>query len=66
MPTHITKRHLQVDGVFTEISLAASADYALELIETDARGEIHVDRNGRPVYTASSPSGTSTMAATGR
>ena len=43
MPTHITKRHLQVDGVCTEISLAASADYALELIKTSARREIHVD-----------------------
>jgi alkyl hydroperoxide reductase subunit F len=39
-----TTRHLQVDGVFIEIGLAASSDYALDLLETNARGEIQVDR----------------------
>jgi len=32
------------DGVFIEIGLAAGSDYALDLMETNARGEIHVDR----------------------
>lgn len=35
---------LDLDGVFIEIGLAASSDYALDLFETNARGEIHVDR----------------------
>jgi alkyl hydroperoxide reductase subunit F len=35
---------LDVDGVFIEIGLAASSDYALDLLETNQRGEIHVDR----------------------
>jgi len=35
---------LDVDGVFIEIGLAASSDYILDLLETNERGEIHVDR----------------------
>lgn len=36
---------LELDGVFIEIGLAASSDYALDLLETNQRGEIHVDRD---------------------
>ncbi|MCU7885674.1 MAG: FAD-dependent oxidoreductase, partial [Candidatus Thiodiazotropha sp. (ex Lucinoma annulata)] len=36
--------HLDLDGVFIEIGLAASSDYALDLLEANQRGEIHVDR----------------------
>ncbi|MEW8230793.1 MAG: glutaredoxin 3 [Candidatus Thiodiazotropha endolucinida] len=38
-------RHLDLDGVFIEIGLAASSDYALDLLEANQRGEIHVDRD---------------------
>lgn len=37
-------RRLDVDGVFIEIGLAASSEYALDLVESNQRGEIHVDR----------------------
>ena len=37
-------RQLDVDGVFIEIGLAASSDYVLDILETNGRGEIHVDR----------------------
>ncbi len=37
-------RRFDVDGVFVEIGLAASSDYALDMLETNARGEIHVNR----------------------
>jgi alkyl hydroperoxide reductase subunit F len=37
-------RDLEVDGVFVEIGLAASSDYVLDLLESNSRGEIHVDR----------------------
>lgn len=37
-------RRLDVDGVFIEIGLAASSDYVLDILETNGRGEIHVDR----------------------
>lgn len=37
--------NLEVEGVFIEIGLAASSDYALDLLETNASGEIHVERN---------------------
>jgi alkyl hydroperoxide reductase subunit F len=43
--TNGAARLLQVDGVFIEIGLAASSDYVLDLLETNARGEIHVDRD---------------------
>lgn len=36
---------LNVDGVFIEIGLAASSEYALDLLETNAQGEIHVEHN---------------------
>ncbi|MCP3867796.1 MAG: glutaredoxin 3 [Gammaproteobacteria bacterium] len=35
---------LDVDGVFIEVGLAASSEYALDVLETNTRGEIHVDR----------------------
>jgi len=35
---------LDADGVFIEIGLAASSDYALDILETNGRGEIHVNR----------------------
>ena len=41
--TRVSSR-IEVDGVFVEIGLAASSDYALDLLEANARGEIHVDR----------------------
>ncbi|MCB1874811.1 MAG: glutaredoxin 3 [Chromatiales bacterium] len=39
-----SEHRLEVDGVFIEIGLAASSDYALDLLEANQRGEIHVDR----------------------
>ncbi|MCP4128714.1 MAG: glutaredoxin 3 [Gammaproteobacteria bacterium] len=36
---------LEVEGVFIEIGLAANSEFALDLLETNARGEIHVERN---------------------
>lgn len=36
---------LAVDGVFVEIGLSPGSDFALDLLETNARGEIRVDRN---------------------
>jgi alkyl hydroperoxide reductase subunit F len=36
---------LTVDGVFIEIGLAASSEYVLDLLETNGRGEIHVEQN---------------------
>ena len=38
------EHRVEVDGVFIEIGLAASSDYALDLLEANQRGEIHVDR----------------------
>ena len=38
-------QRLDVDGVFIEIGLAASSDYVLDLLETNPRGEIHVERS---------------------
>lgn len=38
-------RELRVDGVFIEIGLAPGSDFALDLLETNAQGEIRVDRN---------------------
>jgi alkyl hydroperoxide reductase subunit F len=35
---------LTLDGVFIEIGLAANSEYILDLLDTNARGEIHVDR----------------------
>jgi len=37
-------QRLDLDGVFIEIGLSASSDYALDLLPTNDRGEIHVDR----------------------
>lgn len=36
-------RRFDVDGVFIEIGLAANSDFALDLVEANDRGEIHVD-----------------------
>ncbi len=36
---------LALDGVFVEIGLAANSDYVLDLLDTNGRGEIHVERN---------------------
>ena len=38
------RRRLQLDGVFIEVGLSPNSDYALDLLETNQRGEIHVDR----------------------
>lgn len=35
---------LDVDGVFIEVGLAASSDYALDMLEANERGEINVNR----------------------
>ncbi len=32
------------DGLFFEVGLSASPEYALNLLEANGRGEIHVDR----------------------
>ena len=40
-----TLHRLAVDGVFIEIGLAASSEYVLDLLDTNARGEIHVEHN---------------------
>jgi alkyl hydroperoxide reductase subunit F len=42
--------HLEVDGVFIEIGLAASSEYALDLLECNSRGEIHVTGIWKPVF----------------
>ena len=39
-------RRLEVDGVFIEIGLFPNSGFALDLLETNERGEIRVDRNG--------------------
>lgn len=36
---------LLLEGLFIEIGLAASSDYVLDLLDTNERGEIHVERN---------------------
>jgi alkyl hydroperoxide reductase subunit F len=40
-------RRLDVDGVFIEIGLFPNTDFVLDLVETNERGEIKVDRHGR-------------------
>lgn len=40
-------RRLEVEGVFIEIGLFPNTDFALDLVETNERGEIKVDRHGR-------------------
>jgi alkyl hydroperoxide reductase subunit F len=40
-------RRLAVDGVFIEVGLFPQTDFALDLIETNERGEIKVDRHGQ-------------------
>jgi alkyl hydroperoxide reductase subunit F len=40
-------RRLAVDGVFIEVGLFPQTDFALDLIETNKRGEIKVDRHGQ-------------------
>ena len=37
--------HLDVDGIVIEIGLVTSSNYVLDLLDTDGRGEIHVDHN---------------------
>ncbi|MEA3277516.1 MAG: glutaredoxin 3, partial [Pseudomonadota bacterium] len=37
-------KHLAVDAVFVEVGLSPNSDFALDLLETNRRGEIHVDR----------------------
>ena len=39
-------RRLDVDGVFIEIGLFPNTDFAIDLLETNERGEIRVDRHG--------------------
>jgi alkyl hydroperoxide reductase subunit F len=39
-------RRLDVDGVFIEIGLFPNTDFVLDLVETNERGEIKVDRHG--------------------
>ncbi len=36
---------LDIDGVFIEIGLAANSEFVLDLLDTNERGEIHVDRS---------------------
>jgi len=46
--THLESRieqRLDVDGVFIEIGLAPNSDFTLDLLETNSRGEIRIDRN---------------------
>ncbi len=40
-------RRLEVQGVFIEIGLFPQTDFVLDLIETNERGEIKVDRHGQ-------------------
>jgi NADH-dependent peroxiredoxin subunit F len=40
-------RRLEVQGVFIEIGLFPQTDFLLDLLETNARGEIKVDRHGQ-------------------
>lgn len=40
-------RHLDVQGVFIEIGLFPNTDFVLDLVETNERGEIKVDRHGQ-------------------
>ena len=37
---------LKLDGVFIEIGLFPNSDFALDLLETNERGEVKVDRTG--------------------
>lgn len=39
-------RRLDVDGLFIEIGLFPNTDFVLDLVETNERGEIKVDRHG--------------------
>ncbi len=39
-------RRLELDGVFIEIGLFPNSDFALDLVETNQRGEVKVDRIG--------------------
>jgi alkyl hydroperoxide reductase subunit F len=41
----VTER-LDVDGVFIEVGLYPNSEFALDLLDTNARGEIHVDARG--------------------
>ncbi len=36
--------HLPVDGVFVKVGLSPNSDYALDLLDSNGRGEIRVDR----------------------
>ena len=40
-------RRLDVQGVFIEIGIFPNTDFVLDLVETNERGEIKVDRHGR-------------------
>ncbi len=40
-------RRLEVQGVFVEIGLFPNTDFVLDLVETNERGEIKVDRHGQ-------------------
>ena len=40
-------RRLDVEGVFIEIGLFPNTDFVLDLVETNERGEIRVDRHGQ-------------------
>lgn len=39
-------RRLEVDGVFIEIGLFPNTDFVIDLLDTNERGEIRVDRHG--------------------
>jgi NADH-dependent peroxiredoxin subunit F len=41
------ERRLDVQGVFIEVSLYPNTDFLLDLVETNERGEIKVDRHGQ-------------------
>jgi len=41
------RRQLEVDGVFVEVGLLPNTGFALDLVETNERGEIKVDARGR-------------------
>jgi alkyl hydroperoxide reductase subunit F len=40
-------RRLDVQGVFIEVGLYPNTDFLLDLVETNERGEIKVDRHGQ-------------------
>jgi alkyl hydroperoxide reductase subunit F len=41
------ERRLDVEGVFIEVGLYPNTDFLLDLVETNERGEVKVDRHGQ-------------------